>query len=101
MTESFHIEICVPRQHAALPGHFPGSPVAPGVLLLDLLLQAAEAHTGRALYPVALPQVKFLAPLLPEERALGRIEIEGERLAFRLEHAGRELARGTLLLGPP
>jgi len=99
MSERLRVEICVPHQHPALAGHFPGAPVAPGVLLLDLLLQAAQAHTGRALEPVQIPQVKFIAPLLPGQPAHALLEIEGARLTFRLEHAGRGIASGTLLLG--
>lgn len=52
--------------HPALPGHFPGRPIVPGVLLLDAVLQAAGCRRGRLL------RVRFTAPVLPGER----IEIE-------------------------
>ena len=59
--------------HPALPGHFPGRPVVPGVLLLEYVLAAIETAHG----PVdawRLPQVKFARPLLPGEQA--RVELE-------------------------
>lgn len=59
--------------HPALPGHFPGQPVVPGVVVLDRVLAAIEAAHG-PLGPLRLPQVKFVQPLLPGEAA--RIEIE-------------------------
>lgn len=59
--------------HPALPGHFPGHPVVPGVVVLDRVLAAIEAAHG-PLGPLRLPQVKFVQPLLPDEAA--RIEIE-------------------------
>lgn len=65
------MEFRIAADHPSLPGHFPGRPVVPGVVLLDRVLQAIEA-TGAAPGPLRLPQVKFLRPLLPEQEA--RIE---------------------------
>ena len=58
----------VPFDHPCLPGHFPGRPLVPGVVVLERVLDAIEAQHG-ALGPVRLPQVKFLQPLLPGETA--------------------------------
>ncbi|MDB5378685.1 MAG: fabA-like domain protein [Rubritepida sp.] len=52
----------VPADHPALPGHFPGRPVVPGVLLLDAVLQAACA-LGEA--PKRILRAKFAAPVAP------------------------------------
>jgi 3-hydroxyacyl-[acyl-carrier-protein] dehydratase len=93
--------ICIPQDHPALPGHFPGAPVVPGVVVLDELLGAAERQLGRALTLAGLPQAKFLSPLLPAQQARCVIEIEGARLAFRIEHEGRLIARGSLMLTEP
>jgi 3-hydroxyacyl-[acyl-carrier-protein] dehydratase len=55
--------LTVPEDHPALPGHFPGRPVVPGVLLLDAVLRALrDAKAGR---PVRLLRAKFAAPVLP------------------------------------
>lgn len=63
----------VPHDHPCLPGHFPGRPIVPGVVVLDRVLAAIEAAHGD-IGPLRLPQVKFLQPLLPGETA--RIDIE-------------------------
>ena len=84
--------------HPALPGHFPGAPVVPGVVLLDHVLRTAEAWLGRELHAAALPQCKFLAPLLPDRTALVRLQLQGERLRFELSEAGQLLARGEFVL---
>ena len=34
------------HDHPALPGHFPGQPVVPGVVLLDRVLEAVEREAG-------------------------------------------------------
>lgn len=63
----------VPADHPCLPGHFPGRPLVPGVVVLERVLQALRAQYGEPL-GLRLPQVKFLQPLLPGETA--RIELE-------------------------
>lgn len=63
----------IDADHPALPGHFPGRPVVPGVVVLDRVLAAIESAHG-PLGALRLPQVKFVHPLLPGEEA--RVEIE-------------------------
>lgn len=55
----------VPAEHPALPGHFPGRPIVPGVLLLDAVIQAASAQVEDP--PTRLVRAKFPAPVLPGE----------------------------------
>ena len=59
-------EFIIPADHPCLPGHFPGQPIVPGVVVLDRVLAAIEAQHG-ALDVLRMPQVKFLQPLLPEQ----------------------------------
>lgn len=60
----YSVERVIPDSHPSLPGHFPGNPVVPGVVILESVLR--ELH---ALRPEArvrgIPNVKFLSPLLP------------------------------------
>jgi 3-hydroxyacyl-[acyl-carrier-protein] dehydratase len=90
----------LPADHPTLPGHFPGAPVAPGVLLLELVVSAAEAWLARPLAVRRIAQVKFHAPLRPGEQATAHLRLEGELLRFRLQDAsvGTLLADGSLAL---
>lgn len=90
--------IYIGSDHPALPGHFPGRPVVPGVVVLDQLVQEAESRLGRSLRIVGLVQAKFLSPLLPEQRAYCALEMNDARLRFRVEHAGQPIAQGTFAL---
>ncbi|HEY8609838.1 MAG TPA: hypothetical protein VIL69_00945 [Roseomonas sp.] len=55
----------LPANHPCFPGHFPGRPVVPGVVLLDQVMEAARAAgLGVA---ARLPSAKFLRPVGPEE----------------------------------
>ncbi|HUN27824.1 MAG TPA: hypothetical protein VMU67_16095 [Steroidobacteraceae bacterium] len=98
MSEHFEAKLSIPQDHPALPGHFPGAPVVPGVLLLDALIEAAEARLGRALRVVGVPRAKFLAPLLPGPSARAVLALEGERLGFIVRQEGRLIAEGTFAL---
>lgn len=80
--------------HPSLPGHFPGNPVVPGVLVLDRVLAAAEAWTGQALGALSLPQVKFVQPLLPGQAATVRLRRAGGKLKFEVDRDGVPIARG-------
>src|SRR3546814_12508111 len=66
--------------HPALPGHFPGRPIVPGVVILDRVLDAIEAAHG-PLGALRLPQVKFLRPLLPGQDAWVETEEDARRVA--------------------
>jgi len=66
MNEDVTIGLVVPASHPALAGHFPGQPVVPAVVLLDAML--AEIRTRGKFVLRSIPAVKFLQPVLPEER---------------------------------
>ena len=94
--QALRVRFCVPATHPALPGHFPGRPVVPGVVLLDqvaaLIERACAAPIG------SLPQVKFLRPLLPGQEAELSIEDDGKRVHFRILHDTAVIATGTVEL---
>ncbi|MFD0738720.1 hypothetical protein ACFQZQ_05445 [Lysobacter koreensis] len=91
--------------HPCLPGHFPGRPLVPGVVLLEQVLEAIEAGHG-PLGALRLPQVKFLQPLLPGEPA--RVELRplatpgaAPRWRFQVLRDDTLLASGEVVAGDP
>lgn len=84
--------VCIASTHPCLPGHFPGQPVVPGVILLDRVAIRLEAS---GLGPILrLASVKFRAPLLPDQEAEMHVNVVDGRLRFRFERAGHTLASG-------
>lgn len=63
----FNIRIVVPRTHPSLPGHFPGRPVVPGVVLLDAALAAIQTQLRQATRLVKIASAKFHRPVSPDE----------------------------------
>ena len=97
------MQFSIPHDHPSLPGHFPGRPIVPGVVLLERVLEAIEATHG-PLGGLRLPQVKFLRPLLPGEPVQVAIEpmppaqpgAPATRWRFRVERAGDLVASGEV-----
>ncbi|MET0232858.1 MAG: hydroxymyristoyl-ACP dehydratase [Rhodanobacteraceae bacterium] len=82
----------IAASHPALPGHFPGHPIVPGVVLLDRVAAAIERSCGTRLAKIA--SVKFLAPLNPEEDAELRVTCDGARVRFRVDRGAVPILRG-------
>lgn len=90
----------IPADHPALPGHFPGQPIVPGVVLVDRVIEAIEAGQG-PLPPLRLPQVKFLQPLLPGQSAQVQLQGDAPRWRFRVLRGDTVLASGEVVAGSP
>lgn len=88
--------LLVDADHPCLPGHFPGRPVVPGVVVLERVVELIEAAHG-PLPPLRLPQVKFTAPLLPGEPAEIEVDDAGAgRWRFRVRRGEVLLASGEV-----
>ncbi len=88
-------EIQAPIEHACYSGHFPGNPVVPGVLLLELL----SCAFGRGA-PRVISSVKFHRALAPGQSCTLRWKNLGSSLSFRCEHELALIAEGSLEFGP-
>ncbi len=89
-------DFCIAFDHPSLPGHFPGNPVVPGVLLLEQAVSLLEAAHG-PLPTLRLPQVKFLQPLLPGQQARVEVTLRGEgRWRFRVMRGDTVVATGDI-----
>jgi 3-hydroxyacyl-[acyl-carrier-protein] dehydratase len=101
MTGSHQASFVVPADHPCLPGHFPGTPVVPGVVVLDHVLKAAEEWQRVGLHARGLKQVKFHSPLLPDQRANVSLELGAGTLTFRVTRDDQPVAQGIYVIATP
>jgi 3-hydroxymyristoyl/3-hydroxydecanoyl-(acyl carrier protein) dehydratase len=92
----------VPADHPAFAGHFPGNPILPGAVLLDVALEIIANASGVALDHCAVSSVKFLSPAKPGDE----LQIQHECLAsgairFDIVAGMRKIASGSITPGAP
>lgn len=97
MKKQNHLQI--PVNHPAFPGHFPGTPIVPGVVLLDEVIQAITADTGLDATALQISAVKFMSPLRPGQSVV--IEHEGSAgntIKFEVLEGSRQIVVGSLVI---
>ncbi len=97
------IVVSVAADHPGLPGHFPGRPIVPAVVILD---EVRAALGRRVPTPVigAIEHAKFLDAVLPERPFRIALSFSGEAavdFACIDMEDGRRLATGRLVLVRP
>ena len=90
----------VPKEHPAYAGHFPGTPIFPGVMLLDAALHAIAAATGIALDICQISSVKFLSPASPgDELVIQHVLSASGTIRFEIVAGMRKIASGSIVPG--
>lgn len=87
----------VPVDHPAFPGHFPGRPIVPGVVLLDQAIRFAETLLARPGLSWQVGNAKFLSPVGPGETLTFALTPKASgAVAFTVRAADRDVASGSL-----
>lgn len=95
------VTITFAPDHPALPGHFPGRPLMPGVLLLDAVAERARAAFG--LGPLAgVAQAKFMGVVPPGAVTTVRLRRrDAARVGFEMRLHGEVISVGELRFAEP
>ena len=92
----------VPLDHPAFAGHFPGTPILPGVVLLDVALQIIAKTRGIALDLCEISSVKFLSPASPGDELLIQHTVSASgTIRFDILAGTRKIASGSIVPGAP
>ncbi len=87
------------------PGHFPGRPIMPGVLIVEAMAQAAgvlvfkslpEEKYGQAVFFLGIDNVRFRKPVIPGDQLRLEVEITKHRQAI-WGFKGKALVDGKLV----
>jgi len=100
VTEFTDTPLQIASDHPAFAGHFPGSPIVPGAILLDEAMFAIAAATSVAHRRVSW--VKFLRPVRPADPLLIRHAIDANgSIRFEILSGTDRVVRGNLLAVVP
>ncbi|NIE65457.1 AMP-binding protein [Burkholderia sp. Ax-1719] len=95
------LSFTIPADHPALPGHFPGHPIVPGVMLLDHAIDAIGSALDRPADGWRLSAAKFLSPAVPGEALDLAFDAQASgSIRFTVRAGERDVASGTLALTP-
>ncbi len=93
--------ISIPVDHPAFAGHFPGTPIVPGVVLLDEALFAIQATTGASPQACHIALAKFFHPVGPGARLVIRHKpLADGSVRFDILDGPRTVASGVVLMSP-
>ena len=94
--------IRIPPDAPWFDGHFPGRPLLPAVVQLDIVLRELAAWRGASPLAWALRSVRFRRPVTPGTELQVHLEQPAEdRIGFALRRDGDAVCDGSLILAPP
>jgi 3-hydroxyacyl-[acyl-carrier-protein] dehydratase len=82
LPENIVAEIVIDPKHTIFEGHFPGSPVLPGVVQLQIVKEIMELHFNQKLAMKTMRTCKFLEVLNPNENPTVQISIKYKLTEF-------------------
>jgi len=92
------VECCIPASHPSLPGHFPGNPIVPAVVILNEVIATCNDWQP-TVHVTGVNSAKFMAPLLPDQQFSISLSHTGKStIAFECSIKGKTLVSGKLLI---
>jgi 3-hydroxymyristoyl/3-hydroxydecanoyl-(acyl carrier protein) dehydratase len=95
---TFEVLRLIHADHPSLPGHFPGAPLIPGVVILEEVIAALEEWRQDSQLS-GVTRVKFLAPLKPEQPftiSLSATNKNADEISFCCRAQERVIVEGRL-----
>lgn len=88
----------IPADHPTFAGHFPDTPIVPGVVLLNEVMHAIASDTSLTETSWQIISVKFLSPLKPDETVVIKYErLANDTLKFEVLEKSRQIVIGSLI----
>ena len=74
--DTFIFSIELNKDHSIFQGHFPGNPVTPGVVQMEIVKELVQLSQEKELRLISMPSCKFIAILNPEKNAFVEVELK-------------------------
>lgn len=75
-----NFDVIINGEHAIFEGHFPGQPIAPGVMQMEMIKELTSMIYNREVVLQSMSNCKFLAFINPNEKSDFSITIKHEEL---------------------
>ena len=96
------IPLTIAVDHPAFSGHFPGTPIVPGVVLLDEAVHAIGLVENISLACCQISTAKFHSTVRPgESLAVDHQKLANGSLRFTIRSGERMVATGSLIIAAP
>ncbi len=96
------LTLAISPQHAAFAGHFPGTPVVPGAVLLDETIRILATAANQNAAGCKIANAKFLSFVRPGEPLSVEQEYRADgSIRFVIRAPDRAVASGTLAWASP
>jgi 3-hydroxymyristoyl/3-hydroxydecanoyl-(acyl carrier protein) dehydratase len=95
---TFEVVRLIHANHPSLPGHFPGTPLVPGVVIIDEVVAALNEWRQNSELS-GIRNIKFLAPLKPEQLftiSFSVTSMNNSEVSFRCRVEERVIVEGRL-----
>ncbi|QVM91772.1 AMP-binding protein [Pseudomonas entomophila] len=98
--EELHLRLAIPLDLACFPGHFPQTPVLPGVVQIDWAIALAASHLRLARRFAGMEVLKFQQLVRPGDELLLTLRFDTARgkLYFAYTCAGQPCSSGRIVL---
>ena len=93
------LQICFSKSLPYFQGHFPGVPILPGIVQLNIAIDcAAEYLLVKKTKIQSIPQIKFLRPIQPDIKLLLALILEENLLKFSYRDEKKIFSHGKIVL---
>lgn len=98
--KEIQLKILFPPSSLYFQGHFPETPILPGIVQLNLAIDCACNYLGiQKIQIQSIPQIKFLNPIHPNRQLRLSITVEDNVLKFSYADDQKTFSHGRILLG--
>ena len=90
------IDCSIPASHPSIPGHFPGNPIVPAVVILDEVIAACNEWQP-SIRIEGISNAKFVSPLAPDQAFNIHLDAPGKgSIKFECRLKDRTLVTGKI-----